>query len=103
MEKENSKNTSFLCEKLIQAKTTDLKRGRLYGKVKPFSIQRNIGDFHKDFNIQQIEKLAHHRSYYKILGKHHVSDVPHKSFEYTPGDISTRWDYSKRIIFEPDD
>ena len=32
-------------------------------------MQRNIGDFHKDFYIKQIEKLAYHRSYYKILGK----------------------------------
>ena len=32
-------------------------------------MQRKIGDFHKDFYIKQIEKLAYHRSYYKILGK----------------------------------
>ena len=64
-------------------------------------MQRKIGDFHKDYYIKQIEKLAYHRSYYKILGKHHVSDVRHKAFDYTPGDISTRSDYAKRFVFDP--
>ena len=65
-----------------------------------FSVQLRIGDFHKDFYIQQIEKLACHRSYYKILGKHHVADVRHKSFESTPGEIRTWSDYSKLVSFE---
>ena len=34
-----------------------------------FSIKRKIGDFHKNLNIQKIEKLTYHCSYYKILGK----------------------------------
>ena len=34
----------------------------MYERVKPFSIQRKIGDFHKDFYIQQIEKLDYHCS-----------------------------------------
>ena len=66
------------------------------------SIQRNIGEFHKDFYIQKIEKLAYYHSYSKILGKHHVADVRHKAFEYTPGDISNRSDYDERFSFEPD-
>ena len=52
--------------------------------------------------IKQIEKLAYHRSYYKILGKHHVADVRHKEFDSTPGDISTRSDYAERFGFDPD-
>ena len=32
-------------------------------------MQRKIGDFKNEFCIKQIEKLAYHRSYYKILGK----------------------------------
>ena len=32
-------------------------------------MQRKIGDFNSEFYIKQIEKLAYHRSYYKILGK----------------------------------
>ena len=67
MQKEPIKDF-FKCEQLIQAKAPDFIRGRLYERVKLFSIQRNIGDFQKDFNIQQVEKLAYHRSYYKILG-----------------------------------
>ena len=43
-------------------------------------MQQKIGDFHNEFYIKQIEKLAYHRSYYKILGKHHVADVRHKAF-----------------------
>ena len=39
------KNTCFLCEQLIQAKTPDFTRGRLYERVKLFSVQRKIGDF----------------------------------------------------------
>ena len=62
MQKEH-KNTCFLCEQLIQAKTPDFTRVRLYERVKVFSIQYNIGDFHKEFYIQQIEKSANHRSY----------------------------------------
>ena len=65
-------------------------------------MQRKIGDFHKDFYIKQIEKLAHHRSYYKILGKHHVPDVRHKAFESPPGDISTWSDYAEQFGFDPD-
>ena len=58
-----------------------------------------IGDFRKDFYIKQIEKLAYHCSYYKILGKHHVADVIHKAFESTPGDIITRSDYAEQFGF----
>ena len=87
--KGTSKNTCFLCEKLIQANTPDFTRGRLYERVKLFSVQHNIGDFHRDFYIQPIEKLAYQRSYYKIFGKHCFDDVIHKAFESTPGDIIT--------------
>ena len=73
-----SKNTCFLCEQLIQSKTPELIRRILYDRVKLFSVQCKIGDFHKDFYIQQIEKLAYHRIYYKILGKRHVADARHK-------------------------
>ena len=62
MQKEHLKKTCFLCEQIIQAKTTDFIRRRLYDRVKLFSIQRKIGDFHKDFYIQQIENLSYHRS-----------------------------------------
>ena len=65
-------------------------------------MQRKIGDFHQDFYIKQIEKLAYHRSYYQILGKHHVADVRHKAFESTPRDISTQSNYVERFIFDPD-
>ena len=64
-------------------------------------MKRKIGDFHKDLYIKQIEKLAYHRIYYKILGKHHVADVRHKAFESTPGDISTWSDYAERFGFDP--
>ena len=43
--KETSKNTCFLFEQIIQAKTPDLLRGILYERVKLFSVQRNIVDF----------------------------------------------------------
>ena len=64
-------------------------------------MQRKIGDFHKNFYIKNIEKLAYHRSYYKILGKHHVADLRHKSFDSTPGDISTWSNYAERFGFDP--
>ena len=48
------KNTCFLCEQLIQAKTHYFTRRRLYERLKLFYVQRIIGDFHKDFYIQQI-------------------------------------------------
>ena len=85
-----------------QSKTPGFTRGRLFEKVKLFFIQRKTGGFHKDFYIQQIEKLAYHRSCYKILGKRHVADVRQKAFECTPGNISNRSDYAKRFSFEPD-
>ena len=65
-------------------------------------MQWKIGDFHNEFYIKQIEKLAYYRSYYRILGKNNVADVRHKSFESTPGDISTRSDYAERFGFDPD-
>ena len=52
--------------------------------------------FTKYFYIQQIEILAYHRSYNKILGKHHVADVRYKAF-----DISTWSDYAKLFSFDP--
>ena len=50
--------------------------------------------------MKQIKKLAYHCSYYKLLGKLHVADVRHKSFESTPGNVSTCLDYSERFSFE---
>ena len=47
--KGKSKRTCFLCEKLIKTKTPDFTRGKLYERVKLFSMQRKISDFHKDF------------------------------------------------------
>ena len=61
--KGTSKNTCFLCETLIQARNPDSTRGRIYERIRLFSIQRKIGDFHQDFYIQQIDKLVYHRSY----------------------------------------
>ena len=60
--KGTSKKTFFLCEQLIQSKTPGFTRGRLFEKVKLFFIQRKTGGFHKDFYIQQIDKLAYHLS-----------------------------------------
>ena len=54
--KGTSKKNCFLCEQLIQSKNLDFKREILYQRVKLFSIQRKIGDFHKDSYIQKIEK-----------------------------------------------
>ena len=67
--KGKSKRTCFLCEELIKTKTPDFTRGKLHERVKLFSMQRKIGDFHSEFYIKLIEKLAYHRSYYKIIGK----------------------------------
>ena len=51
MQKEHLK-ILFLCENVIQAKIPDFTRVILYERVKPFPIQRRIGDLHKDFYIQ---------------------------------------------------
>ena len=96
------KRTCFLCEELINIRTPDFTRGKLHERVKLFSMQRKIGDFHNKFYIKKIEKLDYHRIYYIILGKNHVADVRHKAFESTPGDISTRSDYAERFGFDPD-
>ena len=48
------KNTDFLCEQLIQAKTPDFTRERLYERVKPFPIQCKICDFQNKLYIKQI-------------------------------------------------
>ena len=98
--KGKSKRTCFLCEELIKIKNPDFTRGKLHEKLKLFSMQRKIGDFHNEFYIKQIEKLTHHCSYYKIFGKNHVADVRHKAFESTPGDISNRSDYAERFGFD---
>ena len=60
--KGKSKSICFLCEELINIKTPDYTRGKLHERVKLFSMQRKIGDFHKDFYIKKIEKIAYHRS-----------------------------------------
>ena len=66
--KGKSKRTCFLCEELTKIKTPDFTRGKLHERVKLFSMQHKIGDFQNEFYIKQIEKLAYHRSYYRILG-----------------------------------
>ena len=78
--KGTSKNTSPLCELIIQSKTPDFTHKRIYARVKLFYIQHNIGDFHKEFYIELIKKLAHHSSCYKIIGKNNVAGVRHKEF-----------------------
>ena len=67
--KGKSKRTCLLCEDYIKIKTPDFTQGNLHDKVKLFSMQLKISDFHSEFYIKQIKKLAYHRSYYKILGK----------------------------------
>ena len=67
--KGKSKRTCLLCGELIKIKTPYFTRGKLHERVKLFSMQRKIGDFHSEFYIKQIETLAYHRSYYKIIGK----------------------------------
>ena len=52
--KGKSKRTCFLCEELFKTRTPDFTRGKLHERVKLFSMQRKIDDFHKDFNIKQI-------------------------------------------------
>ena len=50
MQKEHLKYL-FLCKQLIQSKTPDFTHASPYKRIKLFSIQRNIGDFHKEFFI----------------------------------------------------
>ena len=66
--KGKSKRTCFLCEELIKTKTPDFIRGKLHERVKLFSMQCKIGDFHKDFYIKRSKNYPTTRSYYKILG-----------------------------------
>ena len=61
--KGKSKKTCFLFEELIKPKTPDFTLGKLHERVKLFSMQQKIGDFHNEFYIKLIEKLAYHRSY----------------------------------------
>ena len=51
--KGKSKRTCFLCEELIKTKTPDFTRVKLHERVKLLSVQCKIGDFHKDFYINQ--------------------------------------------------
>ena len=57
------KRTCFICEELIKIKTPDFTRGKIHERVKLFSMQQKIGDFHNELYIKQIEKLDYHRSY----------------------------------------
>ena len=52
--KGKSKRNCFLCEELIKTKTPDFTREKLHERVKLFSMQRKIGDFHNEFYIKQI-------------------------------------------------
>ena len=51
--KGKSKRTCFLCEELIKTKTPDFTHGKIDERVKLFSMQRKIGDFHKEFILNQ--------------------------------------------------
>jgi hypothetical protein len=87
------KKVCLPCENTFQeASTNGFQRGKLTIRKKLFKLERSIGEFHRSFYIPSIEKLAYHRSYYRILGKHHVAAVRHETFISRPGDISTRSD-----------
>ena len=82
---------------------------RFIKKVNVSSVYDNGGgDVHQpndtvqEFYIKQIEQLAYHRIYYKIIGEYHVDYVRHKMFESTPVDISTQYDYAEQFGFDPD-
>ena len=94
------KNTCFLCEKLIQDKTPNLTCGRMYERVRLFSIQRNIGDFSQRLLYSTNLKFFLPTQLLQNTWKNHVDDVIHKSFECTPGDISTWSYYAKKVSFE---
>ena len=49
-----SKRDCFLCKELIKIKTPDFTRGKIHERLKLFSMQRKIGDFHNEFYIKQI-------------------------------------------------
>ena len=100
MQKENLKGLVYYVNNESKSRLLISHAGKLHERLKLFSMQPKIGDFHKDFYIKQIEKLAYHRSYYKILGKHHVDEVRHKAFEYTPVGIITQYEYAKRFGFD---
>ena len=50
MQRENLKGLVSYVKK--KTKTPDFTRGNIYERVKLFSMQRNIGDFHKEFYIK---------------------------------------------------
>ena len=52
--KGKSKSTCFLCEEVIKIKTPYFTRGKLHERIKLFSMQQKIGDFHNEFYIKQI-------------------------------------------------
>ena len=56
-----------------------------------------IGEFRLHLSDSKLQNAATTTAHL-----HHVAEVRHKSFEPTPGDISTRSDYAERFGFDPD-
>ena len=54
--KGTSKNTCFLCEQLIQAKTPDFTRGRLYETVNCFPFNARLVVFTKTFIFNKLKR-----------------------------------------------
>ena len=100
--KGTSKNYCFLYKQIIHANTPDFTRGRLYDRVNFFPHSTQDCWISQRLLYSAHWKIAYHRSYHKILGKHHVAEVRYKAFESTLADISTRSDYAERFNFEPD-
>ena len=94
-----SKDICFLCEEWIQSKTTDFTPVRLYERVNCFPFNPIL--VVKKYIYIYYKNIAYHCSYCKILGKHHVADVRHKSFQSTPGDIINRSYYAEQFSFDP--
>ena len=69
------KKTCYLYGQSFQAKTLDFTRERLYEIEYYFLFNARLVIFTKTFIFNKIEKLAYHRSYYKIHGKHHLANV----------------------------
>ena len=61
-------------------------------------LTRPIGDFHRNFYLPALEKLAYHVPYIRILSNAYCGALRDHAFQQSPGSAKTKRDYAERLL-----
>ena len=73
---------------------------KIYTRKELVSMETTISDFHTNFYIPAIQKLAFHLPHVRILGTNHCGEMRRTAFKKRElfKDVLCRRDYSERVV-----